>query len=122
MKKLFFIGALALISLAACQNETSNPDELQALKIEQAGKNAVNFIKRQSASQKSDVSTDPIGPNDAVIDCHQAYALPSGHACVWSNGFLFKVSWTTMIIHSTPDYINTEKVYYSERVSFCNCN
>ncbi|MEF9476760.1 hypothetical protein OWR28_02455 [Chryseobacterium sp. 1B4] len=120
MKKQIFIGALALITLAACQNErediTQDNSEI-----------AVQMVKNDAKGQSSragipkDESLEPPGPNDAVISCHTDYAYPTGNSCVWVNGMQFRVTWTTVYVANTSSASYPEKIYEAKQVSFCGC-
>jgi hypothetical protein len=120
MKKQIFIGALALIMVTACQNQT---EEIAKNDPE----NAINAIKRDAKKpsarmgEPADTSLDPPGPNDAIISCHTPYSGVTGNSCVWSGGKLFNVSWVTTPLLDGPrsTLITT---YTATQVSTCNCN
>ncbi len=114
MKKSIFIGALALITLAACQNER----EESSPKIEEKAEMAINAIKLDS---KDPAYYARPAQMEASIDCHTNYAGSTGNSCVWVDGMLFNVTWYTNQVATTHGATYSEKVYSAELVSFCHC-
>lgn len=111
MKKLFFASVFALASLTACQNENSNDEFLtqpagtqkvenksttaregeEMSKEEQiAMADAILFVKET----KERLPFTDTGRRAPVINCHTDWNGWSGHACVFSGGYMFEVSWT----------------------------
>lgn len=126
MKNLIFVGVIALTTLIACQSEnneviasTSKTEEMAA-KPSTTGReltdeeNAINIVKFAIVNPDvlSRPTPDPIAP---LIDCHSPYDNNFGMACVWSRGYLFKVTWI-------PSGVPGEHSYSAERVDFCQCN
>ncbi|MDR3026028.1 hypothetical protein [Chryseobacterium sp.] len=116
MKKTIFIGALALITLAACQNERedSTPN------VEEKSEMAINAIKLDSKGLLGGESSKP-AQMEAFIDCHTNFAGSTGNSCVWVDGMLFNVSWYTNQVATTSGANYSEKVYSASQVSFCSC-
>lgn len=86
MKKLFSICVLIMLMIMSCQN--SNED--LTVNNQELSNKAIDLVKLGSQGQASRV-----GPNDAFISCHDNYNNQSGNACVYVNGHLFNVSWST---------------------------
>lgn len=61
------------------------------------------------------------GGTSAYISCHTDYLDLTGHACVYSNGYLFNVSWSTVGILEESGAAHYETYYHATQTSFCNC-
>ncbi|MGE8528488.1 hypothetical protein [Chryseobacterium rhizosphaerae] len=134
MKKLFFIGAFALIMLSACQSEnneviasTSKTEEMAAkpsttgreLSNEEKALNLVKFAL-VNPDVLSKPTPDPIAPS---IVCHTDYNSPIGNACVSYAGGLYRVSWTNLkYVDGIPyPFVMPESEWTSVGVATCNC-
>lgn len=130
MKKLLIASIVMLASLTACNNSN---DEMISTPV---GKEKVQ--SKATARGSDDVANDndllqsvndymianKLAGGSAYIACHSDYTQDVGHACVYSGGYLFNVSWT--IYESYPHNGNLgnilpEPVYTATQVTTCNC-
>jgi hypothetical protein len=134
MKKLFFIGAFALIMLSACQSEnneviaSASKTEEMAAKPSTTGRElsneekALNLVKFALVNPDvlSKPTPDPIAPS---IVCHTDYNSPIGNACVSYAGGLYRVSWTNLkYVDGIPyPFVMPESEWTSVGVATCNC-
>ena len=51
---------------------------------------------------------------ETSVDCHTDYSASSGHSCVNSGGYLFKVYWTGVSSQSSG-------LWHSVQVTSCGC-
>ncbi|MCQ9638629.1 hypothetical protein MP478_04440 [Chryseobacterium sp. WG14] len=134
MKKLFLIGAFALIALSACQNE-SNEVIPTASKTEEMAAKPSNFERELTEEEKainlvkfaivnpdalSKPTPDPLAPS---VVCHTDYSSGTGYSCVISGGQLFRVSWTHYITQPGGNtvLVTIDPVWTAVRVTVCNC-
>lgn len=111
MKKSIFIGALALITLAACQNEREDVTK-------ENSEIAINVVKRYASGLAS--KEPPSLSNDVAIQCHTSYFDSWGVACVSVNGQMYRVTWSP----GQKDPGSNEPAqtsYSSTKVSSCSC-
>lgn len=87
MKKSIFIGALALITLAACQNER----EESTPKVEEKAKIAIEAVKLDG---KDPSALAKPAQMESSIECHTSYYDNWGTACVSVDGQMYKVTWS----------------------------
>lgn len=134
MKKLFFIGAFALIALNSCQSEnneviasTSKTEGIMAKPSNFARElteeeKAINLVKFAIVNPDvlSKPTPDPLAPS---VVCHTDYSSDTGYSCVISGGQLFRVSWTHYITQPGGNtmLVTIEPVWTAVRVTVCNC-
>ncbi|MEE6130241.1 hypothetical protein V2E39_22775 [Chryseobacterium arthrosphaerae] len=122
MKKSIFIGAMALITLAACQNESNElQNEVKKTEELQRGTEDLSDLAKEVVLADVNGYAAKLGPNSAFISCHDNYNNPNGNACVWVNGQQYNVIWTTMGEVSESGHIFYETNYYAEPASHCSC-
>ncbi len=132
-----------LATLTACNNETSTtaPEEQQnqtfsALKTtaregatltpeeEKANiEESIAFVK-QERQDFVDGKTNYNSSSRRSIQCHTNYLADSGHACVFLNGYMYNVTWSTQAVpdYSTnPTVLVPTEVWTSESVHSCRC-
>ncbi|WPO89901.1 hypothetical protein [Chryseobacterium sp. HR92] len=115
MKKSIFIGALALITLAACQNER----EESTPKVEERAEMAINAVKIDSKDPSISNTGRPAQP-EASIECHTSYFDNWGVACVRVNGQMYQVRWSPA--QKEPGSNEPAQMSYSATaVSSCSC-
>lgn len=109
MKKSIFIGVLALITLAACQNEREESFNDLSKKTE---RNVEDFVKAKKDNSGKPAQID----NSVYVQCNTDWSDLFGTSCIWSQGMLFKVSWSPKASPSGITY-----AYSTQQVSFCTC-
>ena len=98
---------MALISLAACQNETS-----ENLKVQASDEGVLKAV--------GNISAKYVGTS--VIHCHTDYLVDTGHACVSNGGYLFYVSWSNYENAGNGQIrLLPEPKYSATQVSSCGC-
>lgn len=123
------IGMITM-TIYSCSN-----DSMETTKSEPQQKSVANktFARSADGTTKEEQAAIDIlqggmsgriyqGGTSAYIDCHTNYNDDWGNACVWSNGYLFNVSWTTVY---SPGYFGGPRVgnthYVATQTSFCHC-
>lgn len=120
-----------LASLTACQN--SNDEMISTPvgkeKIEKSNK----ATARESVYSANDTEllqsvndymiANKLAGGSAYIACHTDYLQNSGHACVYSGGYLFNVSWSPWS-HNPEMAVDPEYnpiIYTATQTTSCNC-
>lgn len=136
MKNLFLtmiIAIFATLSIYSCSNdsmESTKPEPIQKTSVSNA---SAKDAKDLTPDQQKEMIDDAVAKvresrelkeentnRPAQILCHTSYAGDSGHACVWSNGYLVNVTWSPMTYgNQTPPDPGTE--YTGTIVPRCNC-
>ncbi|GEJ46042.1 hypothetical protein [Chryseobacterium sp. ON_d1] len=120
MKKSIFIGALALITLAACQNE-SNELQNEVQKTEEAqrraGSNAneadlLNSVKRASGYDSR---------RTPYIVCHTDWTALQGTSCVINGDGIYQVTWTNGFEINSNGQTVPATIYTPTKVTSCGC-
>jgi len=109
MKKSIFIGAMALITLAACQKESNElQNEVQKEKAEIFVK---TMTKQTSEGRPAQID------NSVYVQCNTDWQNITGTSCIWSGGMLFQVGWSTIPL----DGGGVTHAYSTQQVSHCSC-
>lgn len=124
MKKLL---AMSMILMIAITSMSCSNDSMESTKSEPVQKTSINktFARSAEGTTKEEqaaidlIQLDNVGKyvggTKAYISCHTDYLDFAGHACVYSNGYLFNVSWIYGADGQPGPY------YTATQTSFCNC-
>ncbi|KPE51010.1 hypothetical protein [Chryseobacterium indologenes] len=122
MKKLIFIGAMALTMLAACQNENNEVFSTEKTETQKTASKTVIDDAAVLNSVKPLLEANQLARGKAEIMCHTDYLADSGSACVYNEGYMFQVTWGVEWVYqpSTGQYID-QVVWHSNSVHSCGC-
>ncbi len=120
MKKSIFIGAMALITLAACQNET-NELQNQVQKTEEAQRSAGSNANESDLLNSVKGASGYDSRRAAYIVCHTNWLHASGSSCVINGDGIYQVTWTT-VYSTTPSGTPYPETHYTATpTSSCGC-
>ena len=120
MKKSIFIGALALITLAACQNESNEVSlnhEKKSHENLSKGANEADLL----ASVISIIPAGAQGKPAPYIVCHTDWTAHQGTSCVINGDGIYQVTWTNGFGINSNGQTVPATIYTPTAVTSCGC-